>query len=163
MTQDRAVEFVLGEFAEIVIDIFGGDFKSFVQGFTFGELGKSRGGGYSRSAAVSFPADVYDFISFFVYFNKHFHLIATDRVAHQAGRIALKLTFVAHQEVARVQKVILHNIGIDPILALVHNMIISQQVRYLPFRTRSLRPIVMGEASLIPLLVSRVRSLKADI
>ena len=33
--------------------------------------------------------------------------------------------------------------------------------RIMPFSTRSLRPVVTGEASLIPLLVSRVRSRKA--
>lgn len=73
------MEFVLGEIAQVIIDIFGGDFEGFVESFAFGEFGKSRGGGNGGSAAVSFPADVGNFIIFNL--DVHFHLIAADGVA----------------------------------------------------------------------------------
>lgn len=118
------MKFVLGEFAEIIIDIFGSNFEGFVEGFTLGEFGKRRGGGDGRGAAVSFPTDVGDFIGFLVDFDVHFHLVATDGVADYASGVTFELGFVAHQEVTGVQKVVFDCVRVNPILAFVHRDII---------------------------------------
>ena len=65
-TQNRAVEFVFWEAAEIVLYLFGGDFLGFADGFAFGEFTKGRGGCDGGGAAVGFPFDISnDIVCFF--------------------------------------------------------------------------------------------------
>ena len=130
VAEDGAVKFVLGEVAEVVIDGFGVDFEGFIESFAFGEFGKGGSTSNGRGAAVGFPANVLNCIGIWVHLDVHFHLVATDGVADQADGVGFKLRFVAHQKVTGIQKVILDNVGIYPILAFVHKMIIAQKLDF---------------------------------
>ena len=64
MAEDRAVEFVFGEPAEEVGDVFCGDFFRFFESFPFREFGEGGSRGDSGGATVSFPSYIFDFIVF---------------------------------------------------------------------------------------------------
>jgi len=108
VAEHRTVEFMFWEVTKIVVDVFGGNFYSFVEGFTFGELRQRGSRGDGRGAAVGFPADVLDFVVFNL--DVHLHLVAANWVANHADRVKIELEFIAKQEIAWIHKVILHGI-----------------------------------------------------
>lgn len=125
MAENGAVEFVFGKVAEVVVDVFGGNFEGVVEGLPFGEFREGRGAGDGGSAAVGFPAEIFDCVGFGVDLNKHLHLVAADGITDEANGVVFELFFVTHQEVAGVQKVFFDDIGINPILTLLHKSIIT--------------------------------------
>lgn len=107
-----AMKLMCGQAAEEFGDFSGADFESIVESLTLGKFRESGSRGNGAGAAISFPFDVFDFVVFDL--EKHFHLIATNRVADNPLSIVRVFGFVAHQEVARVQKMLFDDIGIDP-------------------------------------------------
>ncbi len=124
------MELMLREVTEVVVNIFGADFEGVVESLPFRELGEGGGAGNGRGTTVGFPAEIFDRIGFGIDLDVHFHLVAADGVADGADGVSLKLRFVAHEEVAGVQKVIPYDVGVDPILTFLHRTIISRQVAY---------------------------------
>ena len=76
------MKFVLGEVAEVIVNVLSGDFESFVQSFAFGELREGASTSNGASAAISFPFDIGDLVVFD--FEEHFHLVTTNGVADNA-------------------------------------------------------------------------------